>query len=83
MTLSEFEFYEQEVVDFVNYLLDKVKDKNFSEYVLLLSRASYQVENEKNVFVSLCDSIQFRNNAGYVKTAVPSYVSQSIYCIVE
>ena len=40
MTLSEFEFYEQEVVDFVNNLLDKVKEKNVSEYVLLLSRAS-------------------------------------------
>lgn len=51
MTLSEFKFYEQEVVDFVNYLLDKVKEKNFSEYVLLLSRASYQVENE-NTYLS-------------------------------
>lgn len=51
MTLSEFKFYEQEVVDFVNYLLDKVKEKNFSQYVLLLSRASYQVENE-NTYLS-------------------------------
>ena len=51
MTLSELKFYEQEVVDFVNYLLDKVKEKNFSEYVLLLSRASYQVENE-NTYLS-------------------------------
>lgn len=51
MTLSEFKFYEQEVVDFVNNLLDKVKEKNFSQYVLLLSRASYQVENE-NTYLS-------------------------------
>ena len=51
MTLSELTFYEQEVVDYVNNLLDKVKEKNFSEYVLLLSRASYQVENE-NTFLS-------------------------------
>lgn len=51
MTLSEFEFYEQEVVDYVNNLRDKVKEKNFSEYALLLSRASYQVENE-NTFLS-------------------------------
>lgn len=46
MTLSDFRFYEEEVVDYVNRLLDKVKEQNFPEYVLLLSRASYQKENE-------------------------------------
>lgn len=46
MTLSEFRFYEEEVVDYVNKLLDEVKECSFSDYVLLLSRASYQKENE-------------------------------------
>lgn len=47
MTLSDFRFYESEVVEYVNNLLDEVKRCNFSEYTLLLSRASYQKENEK------------------------------------
>lgn len=47
MTRAEFNFYEQEVVDYVNTLLDKVRDTNFTEYVLLLARAGYQKENEK------------------------------------
>ena len=51
MTLSEFKFYEQEVVDYVNNLLDKVKEKSFSDYVLLLSRASCQVENENTIWM--------------------------------
>lgn len=46
MTIETFRFLEQEIISVVNNLLDKVRDKNFSDYVLLLSRASYQVENE-------------------------------------
>lgn len=46
MTINTLEYLEQEVIDFLNRLLDVVKDKSFSDYFLLLSRASYQVENE-------------------------------------
>lgn len=46
MSLSEFRFYEEETIEFVNKLLDEVKECSFSDYVLLLSRASYQKENE-------------------------------------
>lgn len=46
MTISTFEIYEKEIIDFVNKLLDDVKNSNFSNYVLLLSRASYQKELE-------------------------------------
>lgn len=46
MTLSELKHIESEVIDLVNKVLDSVRDKSFSDYVLLLSRAGYQVENE-------------------------------------
>ena len=80
MTLSEFEFYEQEVVDFVNYLLDKVKDKNFSEYVLLLSRASYQVENEKTclspyVIQSNLEIMQDMSRQQFLHTYLNQYIA--------
>ena len=80
MTLSEFEIYEQEVVDFVNYLLDKVKDKNFSEYVLLLSRASYQVENEKTclspyVIQSNLEIMQDMSRQQFLHTYLNQYIA--------
>lgn len=46
MTLSEFKYVESEVISLLNQTLDTVKDKSFSDYVLLISRAGYQVENE-------------------------------------
>ncbi len=41
MTIIDFRNLESEVINIVNILLDKVKDINFSDYVLLLSRAGY------------------------------------------
>ena len=80
MTLSEFKFYEQEVVDFVNYLLDKVKEKNFSEYVLLLSRASYQVENENTclspyVIQSNLEIMQDMSRQQFLHTYLNQYIA--------
>lgn len=46
MSLSEFRHYEEETIEFVNSLLDEVKEFSFSDYILLLSRAGYQKENE-------------------------------------
>lgn len=46
MTYSDLEFYENEVKDHVNNVLDAVRDKSFSDYVLLLGHAGYQEENE-------------------------------------
>lgn len=46
MTINTLEYLEQEVIDFLYRLLDVVRDKSFPDYVMLLSRASYQVENE-------------------------------------
>ena len=80
MTLSEFKFYEQEVVDFVNNLLDKVKEKNFSEYVLLLSRASYQVENENTclspyVIQSNLEIMQDMSRQQFLHTYLNQYIA--------
>lgn len=47
MTYSDLQFYESEVVDLVDKVLDAVKDKNFENYVLLIARGGYQYENEK------------------------------------
>ena len=46
MTYSDFEFYESEVIDHVNQVLDAVRDKSFPDYVLLLGHAGYQEEIE-------------------------------------
>lgn len=47
MTYSEFQHIESEVISLVDKILDSVKEKSFSDYVLLISRANYQVENER------------------------------------
>ena len=46
MTISEFKQIETEVIALIDGVLDAVRDKNFSDYVLLISRAGYQVELE-------------------------------------
>lgn len=46
MTKSEFRHIENDVIALLREVLDLVKDKKFSDYVLLLARASYQVELE-------------------------------------
>lgn len=51
MTFELFRQVEDEIVELVSNLLDTVKNVSFSDYVLLLSRASYQVENE-NTYLS-------------------------------
>ena len=80
MTLSEFEFYEQEVVDYVNNLLDKVKEKSFPDYVLLLARASYQVENEHTrlspfVIQSNLEIMQDMSRQQFLHTYLNQFVS--------
>lgn len=46
MTKSELKSIENNVITLLNEVLDLVRDKKFSDYVLLISRASYQVELE-------------------------------------
>ena len=46
MTKSDLKCIENDVVALLNGVLDLVRDKKFSDYVLLISRASYQVEFE-------------------------------------
>lgn len=80
MILSEFEFYEQEVVDSVNNLLDKVKEKSCPDYVLLLARASYQVENEHTrlspyVIQSNLEIMQDMSRQQFLHTYLNQYVS--------
>ncbi len=50
MTYSDFQFFESEVMDSVNEVLDAVKNMSFSDYVLLLARGGYQVETEGTAF---------------------------------
>jgi len=49
MTYSDLEFYENEVKDYVNQVLDAVRDKNFPDYVLLIGHGGYQAENEGTI----------------------------------
>ena len=46
MTYSDLQFYESEVEELINEVLDAVRNKSFSDYVLLLARGGYQEENE-------------------------------------
>ena len=50
MTFSDFKFYDSEVKCLVNKVLDSVKNKSFSDYVLLLAHGGYQIENEHTPF---------------------------------
>ena len=47
MTYSDLTFYESEVVEAVDNVLDAVKAKNFENYILLIARGGYQYEMEK------------------------------------
>ena len=49
MTYSDLEFYENEVQEYINQVLDAVRDKSFSDYVLLLGYGGYQAENEGTI----------------------------------
>src|SRR5574344_2533791 len=51
MTIETLNYLESEVETIVTKTLDVVRDKSFSDYVLLLAYAGYQVENE-NTFLS-------------------------------
>lgn len=51
MTIDTLNYLELEVKSIVTKTLDEVRDKSFSDYVLLLAHAGYQVENE-NTFLS-------------------------------
>jgi hypothetical protein len=51
MTIETLNYLESEVETIVAKTLDVVRDKSFSDYVLLLAYAGYQVENE-NTFLS-------------------------------
>ena len=46
MTYSDLEFYEGEVKEHVNNVLDAVLKKSFPDYVLLIGHGGYQAENE-------------------------------------
>ena len=47
MTYSDLTFYETEVIEVVDKVLDAVKAKNFENYILLIARGGYQYEIEK------------------------------------
>ena len=48
MTYFDFEFFNIQVETLVNRMLDSVREKCFSDYVLLLARGGYQVELERS-----------------------------------
>ena len=48
MTYSNFEYFNIQVETLVNKVLDSVREKCFSDYVLLLARGGYQVEFERS-----------------------------------
>lgn len=84
MTISDFRFWESEVIDVVDNLLDKVKRVSFSDYVLLLSRAGYQMENENTflspfVIQSNLELIQDESRRRFLHT----YLNQYTYCLKE
>lgn len=84
MTINTLKYLEQEVIDFLNRLLDVVKDKSFSDYVLLLSRASYQVENE-NTLVSpyvIQSNLELRQDESRQRF-LHSYLNQYVSSVQE
>lgn len=49
MTIDTLNYLELEIKFIVTKTLDEVRDKSFSDYVLLLAHAGYQVENENTI----------------------------------
>lgn len=80
MTVSVFKYYESEVEAFINEVLDAVKEKSFSNYVLLLARGGYQTENEKTslspyVIGSNLEVLQDKTRETFLVTYLNAYVS--------
>ena len=84
MTITDFRLWQSEVIDIVINLLDKVKNISFSDYVLLLARAGYQVENESTflspyVIQSNIEHIQDESRRKFLHT----YLNQYTYFLEE
>lgn len=80
MTYSDFEFYESEVIDHVNQVLDAVRNKSFPDYVLLLGHAGYQAENEGTflspyVISSQLEMYQDRTRERFFVSYINTYVT--------
>ena len=84
MTIIDFRNLESEVINIVNILLDKVKDINFSDYVLLLSRAGYLKDLETTslspyVTQSNLELIQDNSRRQFLHV----YLNQYTHCLEE
>lgn len=80
MTFETFIQIESEVVDIINRTLDAVRDKSFSDYVLLLSRAGYNVEIENTnlspyVIQSNLEIFQDRTRTRFLVTYLNNYAA--------
>ena len=80
MTYSDLKFYENEVKDYVNQVLDAVRDKSFPDYVLLLGHAGYQEENEGTflspyVISSPLEMFQDRTRERFLVSYLNTYAS--------
>lgn len=80
MTVSIFQHFEFEVETFINEVLDAVKDKSFSDYILLLARCGYQIENENTslspyVIGSNLEVLQDKTREAFLVTYLNAYVS--------
>lgn len=91
MTITDFRLWQSEVIDIVINLLDKVKNISFSDYVLLLARAGYQVENESTflspyVIQSNLEHIQDESRRKFLHTYLNLYtyfLEENIFYINE
>ena len=86
MTYSDLEFYENEVKDYVNQVLDAVRDKSFPDYVLLLGHGGYQAENEGTflspyVISSQLELYQDRTREHFLVSYLNTYASLLKDCV--
>lgn len=84
MTIIDFRNLESEVINIVNILLDKVKDINFSDYVLLLSRAGYLKDLETtslSPYVSQSNLELIQDNSR--RQFLHVYLNQYTHCLEE
>ena len=80
MTYSDLQFYEGEISDIVNDVLNAVRDKSFADYVLLLAQGGYQVESEGTflspyVIASDLEIYQDRTRERFLVNYLNSYAS--------
>lgn len=58
MTFHRFKEIEEETINAINSVLDKIKEQSFPDYVLLLANAGYQVEHEGTFLSPYCIEVR-------------------------